>query len=177
MQNNNQREEAGTRKFSEMTLEEIRGLMKAKVTLTQQVSRYSGVTSFNARIDFGGGLVCSVDRDQFSVSIYNLLVTVYHREQLAQRGPVELMMPCVVYKGSTVRDDGQKWDYYSYDVLAYRDAEGEIIHFTGFFDRSQKMFIRYRKMDDALHVVDRGVTDRSVIPEDIFSDTFVNHAE
>lgn len=166
------------KKFLDMTTDELKKLLVAKVTLSQIVSNFSKETRFTAKIDFGHGLTVAVDRNQFSESVYNLLVYVYNRVQDAQRGPVTLNMPCVIYKGSTIREDGRKFNYYQFDVLAYRDVEEEsIVHFTGFFDNPQKIFIRLHGLDGALKVIDRGIIDKSAIPSDVFSGDFINHIE
>lgn len=163
------------KKFSEMTKEEISALPRCRFTMRQSRSNYSPEPRYSAILDFGHSLRAAVSKDQFGESTYNVIATIYSKEGEALRGEVDLVMPCVIMKGTTILEDGRRFSYYQFDVLAFRDVEtGEIIHFSGFFDRNQRLYIRIKHLDQALKAVDRGVTDKSAIPDDVFSDSFLN---
>lgn len=167
---------AGMKKFSEMTKDEINALPRCLFRMRQIVSRKTGDTYYRASVDFGSGICVDVDRDRFGASSYLNIVSLYGKEKEAVRGDVVLRVPFVMSSGRTIREDGTEFSYVSYDVLLYVDAAyGEVIHFAGFLDSNLRMFLRHNaSVARELRIVDRGLTDKSAIPDYVFSDSYLS---
>lgn len=171
--------ESKVKTFAEMTKEEIQNLPRCVLTMRQIKSNRSPEPMYRATAEFAPNLRAQIKG--FDESTYNFIGMIYDKVVEANRGQIVLSLPCVITKGTTIKADEygekKKYDYYSYDILAFKGEEGDVIRFHDFFDSMRRRLIKYGNMDEKLHVIDRGETDKTLIPDNVFSDNFSNNVE